>query len=107
VIVCYNVATESPIQSDTLALRNLITEADIKDLNEWSSVSVDQVKKHGGSDLLRLYQGSWTSALQSLYPECTWNATSRKELRDYWKDINNQRAFLDNIRAELSIFLCI
>ena len=51
-------------------------------------------------------------ALNTIYPAHPWDVTKLKNVRKgYWRDITNQRAFLDRLAKRMSIlkqnFMCL
>lgn len=64
--------------------------------NEWYSVNTNKVKSSGGGYILYHYKDSLQKALQSIYPEFEWKPFLFGQVsRNYWKDKNNQRNFMD------------
>lgn len=76
-------------------------------LSDWYTISPDQVKKVGGSDLLNYYS-SLKGALRDLYPGYPWEpkkfaATRLNWPSYYWLDVANQKKFLELIGPKLGI----
>jgi hypothetical protein len=55
----------------------------------------------GGQDIIDKYHGSLRNALRAAYPEHYWKSSRRA--KGYWKDTNNQRAFIQQLATNLSI----
>jgi len=81
--------------------------ANVRQLNEWYSVTKDDIRsKNGGNLFLKKYP-SLPKALKEIYPTYEWD-TERfsKTLRvpkGFWKDHQNQRDALDRIGNELGV----
>merc|ERR1712137_1050983 len=71
---------------------------------DWKSVSVQQVKALGGSQLLRQYP-SLSDALQALYPEhkLTLKDVAKRIPPGYWNNSKNQKNFLDSIASKYNL----
>jgi hypothetical protein len=62
------------------------------------------MKREGGSTLLQTFGGSMQYALKSLYPEHNWNPFKFSSVtKGYWKDIQNQRQFMEYVYNSSSI----
>ena len=74
----------------------LRVELGYKYMDDWYNVVVEDIHKNGGVTLLNYYNGSPSSALQSVYPEHNWvmwrfNPTPN----GFWQKTENQQEFLD------------
>jgi hypothetical protein len=57
-----------------------------------------------GKQLMSAFENSMPKLLKSAYPEFTWDEWHFKELQPlYWKDLHNQRAYLDWIAEQLGM----
>ncbi len=58
----------------------------------------------GAYPLIKRYEGSLIKALITVYPEHNWKEWRFTNVpRNYWKDINHQRKYLDWLGNELQI----
>jgi hypothetical protein len=76
----------------------------VKTLEDWNKITVNQFRQIGGSSgtrLLQIYGNSLDKILKTLYPNHQWKI--KRKPRGYWKNLDNQRAFLDQIRSSLGI----
>ena len=92
------------IENQKEFLEYLFKKFGFKTLDDWYSVKILDVKKNGGSSLLRKYKGSLWTMLKELYPDYNWdlNYLSSKP-RNYWKSIENQRQLFDLLKEKLKI----
>ena len=74
----------------------LADKLDVHSAEEWQKVSVEDLKRHRGYKLLQRYE-SFYDALRLNFPEYEWDvfASRRNVPRNYWKDDENARRFLD------------
>jgi len=76
---------------------------------DWYHVTTREIcKQTGGRSILELYGNSLISAVQILYPEHIWKISlSKKRIdtkpRGYWKDLKNQRQFIDDLAVHLNV----
>jgi hypothetical protein len=79
-------------------------ELGIETQHQWYSISNEDIISMQGTTLLGQHNSSMHRALQYVYPEYEWHGWFFEILpRNYWKDINNQRKFLDWIESEALI----
>jgi hypothetical protein len=103
------------VQNQRRFLDDLAVKLNIKSPEDWYSVKVETVVKLGGTFITRHYDGSLVRgkkkciykvtflALASVYPEHKWNATKTHKPSKYWKDINSQRNYFDNLAVKFRI----
>eukprot|EP01114_Cavostelium_apophysatum_P020910 TRINITY_DN7146_c0_g1_i1.p1 TRINITY_DN7146_c0_g1~~TRINITY_DN7146_c0_g1_i1.p1 ORF type:complete len:487 (-),score=70.02 TRINITY_DN7146_c0_g1_i1:20-1480(-) len=88
-------------------LDSLKEELGISRSSDWGKITVEQMRSKGGIGFLNHFDGSLFKALQSVYPEEIWSVhdfpNAHKVSHSYWKDLKNQRQFLDDLAAELHI----
>jgi len=53
-------------------ITRLAKKLNIQHLDEWYAISVDQVRKHGGSSMLAQHRGSLIGVLRKVYPDHPW-----------------------------------
>ncbi len=71
---------------------------------DWSKINTNTLKLHGAGTLLRFYNGSPIKLLTTIYPEYKWNIHDWNQVpRGHWDNMDNQRAFVDDIGKKLSI----
>jgi hypothetical protein len=73
----------------------------VKTLEDWNNVSKIQFLRVGGALLLEQYDGSLINVLKTLYPDFDWK--TKYKSRSYWKSLDNQCVFLNQIRSSLGI----
>jgi hypothetical protein len=82
----------------------LAEQLGIREYKEWYSVSHGVLTENHGSNLLRLYHGSLPSALQSSYPEYTFNAWQFQYIEyDFWDQQQNVQKFLSWLSEQMNI----
>jgi len=76
----------------------------VKELSDWYKVSNQLLVDHGASGLLTRYGGSLSALLAKLYPDYKWDPMRFSQVpRNYWRSIENQRAYLDSILPKLGM----
>ena len=85
-------------------LDQFCNENNISSPEDWSKISVNQIKEAGGNIILEKYP-SMFAMLEQLYPENKWNIfqTTKKLPSGFWKDEDNQRLYLDHLSKKLKI----
>ena len=88
--------------------------SDIKDLDEWRSVSVQEVKYNGGREWLKRYafyslrlliiryNGSLMEALKDVYPWHNWPETRQRKPPGYWNSPEHSLQFIKSLEQKLS-----
>jgi hypothetical protein len=96
----------------------LITYKEIKEPNDWHSVSVQTVFDYGGrgwlrkynyynfctSDRSKRYNDSLMRALKEVYPDHTWPVKERPVMQDPFEDLTYRKSFIKELESKLSIF---
>ena len=68
-----------------------------KCMEDWYSVTVEDIRKNGGAGLLEgYYHNSPSAALQSIYSEHNWELEKFKNKPTQLRSIKNQRLYLKN-----------
>ena len=76
----------------------------IKEPEDWYSISNQEIIKEGGSGLLAVYSSSLSRALKTVYPEFPWEFGSFKNVpQSYWRSLENQRKFLHFVEKKLNV----
>ena len=71
---------------------------DPDNLDEWHEISTrDVLKLEAGQKLLKVYHGSLAKALKALHP--SFRTTARSY--GFWKNIHNQKEFMDQLAKEV------
>eukprot|EP01027_Heterolobosea_sp_BB2_P018918 GEZU01026579.1.p1 GENE.GEZU01026579.1~~GEZU01026579.1.p1 ORF type:complete len:601 (+),score=135.41 GEZU01026579.1:14-1816(+) len=93
------------INNQRLFMDKVAVDMQVKNFEDWYSVSVKEIIARGGGPLLKdYYENSMLLALQGIYPEHPWQeAGSPRALNGYWNDPKNQRNFLNRIAEELNV----
>src|SRR4051794_7544604 len=79
-------------------LDSLGKKLNIKEINDWYSISMTRINKEGGSVFFQThYENSLWKALQSVYPESEWQPwkDEKQVPLGFWKDKINQRRYFD------------
>ena len=66
-------------------------------LSNWLNVSRYQISSNGGDVLLKFYSNDISSLFRSIYPNYPWNFEGKFKSRKYFKSIENQRKFMDDL----------
>eukprot|EP01027_Heterolobosea_sp_BB2_P018850 GEZU01026495.1.p1 GENE.GEZU01026495.1~~GEZU01026495.1.p1 ORF type:complete len:840 (+),score=185.05 GEZU01026495.1:594-3113(+) len=84
---------------------DLAKDLGLAHLDDWYSVTTQEVSKRGGRGLLNhFYGGSLVRALQSLYPDHPWQVWRFASVpKGFWEDRENHRRFFDHIAQELQL----
>ena len=94
-------------------LEHLAVRLGIKEPRDWCGVSYKKVVDNGGSSLLLRY-GNLKNILIANFPQYSWekwfqdrsdndNSVVNKKKRNYWDDIDNQRAFMDDLGKKIGV----
>src|SRR4051812_390300 len=65
-----------------------------KHLDGFYKVTLRDIQKHGGSQILRYFKNS-AAALKTAYPEHAWNPWKFGKFRSFWAKQHNQKKFFD------------
>jgi hypothetical protein len=79
---------------------------DIKRIDDWYSVSVQEVRENGGKEWMKWFKGSLMRALQDVYPEHNWpvrDQNTHQRPSNDWQNFDNQVKFVKNLEKSLSI----
>lgn len=77
----------------------------INQLDDWYRVSLKDFDNHGGTPLLKRYNGLMLDLLQTLYPNHPWDGWRFNQplTKGYWKDLKHQRHYFDRLAKHLNI----
>jgi hypothetical protein len=77
----------------------------IKEMSDWYNVTVKDLYDIGGASLITTqYKGSPTLLLFKVYPDYNWLPWKFAHIpRNYWRDMKNQRKFVNWAETQLSI----
>jgi len=85
-------------------LEEIGKKLNITKLEDWYGVKYDDIEKKGGRTLLLYHINSVNELLKFHYPDFHWDTTKFVHMRSgYWKNLENQRTFLENIAIDLGI----
>lgn len=71
-------------------------------MEDWYNINIDKVVKHGGRNVLTVYNGSAMRAVQNVYPEHKWLPWKFETVPlGFWEKIDNQRQFFDWLAEQL------
>jgi len=76
----------------------------IRNLDDWYSIKVTSLAPFGASSILKLYGGTLSKLLPSVYPNHPWDVSKFSvKPRKYWSFIENQRKFMDDLGGKFGI----
>jgi len=79
---------------------------EIATVEDWYSLYGNKLaailKEEGGASLLHHYS-SVPNLLKTVYPELKWDDSRFKKPKNYWSNVEHQRAFLSLLSKKLSI----
>ena len=82
----------------------LSKELNINKYEDWYNVTYKDFVNNNGKSLLAIYNHSHIKLITSLFPDYNWLPWKFKNIPNgYWKDLNNQRKFLEQVAIEVGI----
>ena len=95
------------IKNQQIFMDNLFTKLNLNSLEEWFSISQKNFINNGGEKLIEEYKNDMKKLLLNIYPNFPWNLINNKlnylnEI-DYFKSIENQRNYMDNLFKNLNL----
>jgi hypothetical protein len=81
-------------------------ELGYKKLEDFYNISLEDLEKYGAKDIVeKLFDGSLTKTLQSLYPNHKWYSWKfeQKVYSGFWDQTENQKEFMDWLGKEMGI----
>eukprot|EP01114_Cavostelium_apophysatum_P008516 TRINITY_DN2104_c1_g2_i1.p1 TRINITY_DN2104_c1_g2~~TRINITY_DN2104_c1_g2_i1.p1 ORF type:complete len:464 (+),score=142.11 TRINITY_DN2104_c1_g2_i1:652-2043(+) len=85
----------------TAFLTHLSESLGLSSWEDWYQVKVNEIKKHGGGDLLKLYNNSQFRLFSTIFPSHPWN--EQKFHIYYWKLPFNLRSLFYRIAKQLEL----
>jgi hypothetical protein len=83
-------------------LNNLGKQLGFKQIEDWYSITCQQINENGGAGLLSKCGGSPSKMVMSAYSDHKWISTRFSHvLRGYWEIEDNQRNYLDTLGQKL------
>ena len=89
-------------KNQIVLLERISSILDIKEPSDWKNVKWEELKNNGGLTLLSRYK-SIKNMLCILYPDVNWKYIVPSLFKDYYKNIDNRRKFLLNIKEKLNL----
>ena len=80
------------IENQRQFLEDFAKHNQIESLDQWYNVSNGGIRSFGGSRLLGVYNGNFTKALKSIYPDYSWNFLNSQKAHKY--DHINSKEFI-------------
>lgn len=78
------------VDNQRIYLDWLFSQLGYSNMDDWYQLTQEHVMKHGGTRLLSFYNGSHSTALQSIYPQHEWMLWRFHMLpQSYWKKLMN------------------
>ena len=96
----------SSLENQRIFMDKLYKKFGLKSLNDWLSVPKISIRKQGGSVLFdHFYPRDINKLLLTLYPHHNWqfNQLSKFNSRNYFKSLENQRKFMDDLFIKLKL----
>jgi hypothetical protein len=95
----------SKLENQRQFLDSIAAKLNIKDKEEWYSVSYKDVYDRGGNSLIsNCYKGSLTRAIVSIYSDYPWQIWRFRQVpRRFWKNTENLKQFVSHLEAALGI----
>ena len=95
------------IEDQIKFMDNLFIKLNLKSIDDWGFISKNLIRENGGLSLLRFYKGNFTLLLHTIYPNFPMENID-KELKlklklNYFKSIENQKEFLDNLFIKFNL----
>ena len=85
-------------------MNNLYRKWKFQSLDDWLIVNKKMIKRNGGYTLIDIYKNDYKALLSAIYPHHNWNIDRLKyKPIHYWKSIENQRKFLDQLFVKLQL----
>ena len=92
----------SSIDNQRQFLDDLYTTLHLTSLDDWLTVSSNKIIQHGGKNLIEEYNNDRVEMMKSIYPSHRWSLSSHQS-KDYFKSVDNQRRFLDDLFIKLKL----
>eukprot|EP01118_Nematostelium_gracile_P006157 TRINITY_DN1979_c0_g1_i3.p1 TRINITY_DN1979_c0_g1~~TRINITY_DN1979_c0_g1_i3.p1 ORF type:complete len:269 (+),score=45.57 TRINITY_DN1979_c0_g1_i3:142-948(+) len=77
-------------------IKELVKQLNITKMDDWYSITKEQIYKKGGGRLMMKYDNSPSKLIMSMFPEHKWNLFQFHQVpRRMWEDVRLQREFYD------------
>ena len=93
----------SSINNQIIIMERLYYKFQLRSLDEWTEISLNYLKKNGGSFLLKFYSNNQKKMLQKIYPNFPWYFSSKVTPNLLFKSIDFQKKFLDYLFVKLKL----
>ena len=79
----------------------LFNELKFKNMEDWYNINQEIIQNNFGASVLNYYKGSPQKMLEKIYSEIKWIPYKFNLPKGFWKDINNQKEYMDWLFKEL------
>ena len=96
----------SSIENQRNVLQNIFIKLNLKELEDWKKVSLQQLRENGGSFIGRYYSNNFKKLLRTIYPTHNWQFQKEilhKTSRNYFDSFENQKNFMDDLFLKLKL----
>src|SRR5690349_7451007 len=84
------------LQKQRLSMEALGEKLGFKEMKDWYKLTVEIIRKHGGSGLLSKYRNSPPLLVQSVFPDHTWETHQFGTVpKGHWNNVENAREFMN------------
>ena len=84
-------------------MEKLFLKLNLKSIEDWNSVSKEDLIENGGKRLLNHYKNDMKKLLSSLFPDKSHNNINDKFSMEYFQSHSNQLNFMNNLFRELKL----
>ena len=82
---------------------DLYRKLELKCMEDWYSVTLNQIKENGGSTIIKQY-GSLFNALKAVYSDKKWDFCKLNTLpKNFWADPLNHKLFVEHLLQKLNL----
>ena len=98
---------QQSLENQQKKMDELFMKLKLEKLDDWLSVSRQDIKKNGGNLLLLMYGGNIIQLLHTIYPHFAWQFPSLSSLKylpqEHFQSIENQREFMHQLFIKYSL----
>ena len=86
------------LDNQRLFINELGDTLGVKKIDDWYSITTRQIRKLGGGGILKRYNGSLYTLLQTVYPDYQWITLNNKTVpQHFWSNIENMKIILHSL----------
>ena len=94
-----NMKSIGDIEHQRKRMSEIFHQLHLSKVDDWLTISIEQMKKNGGGDLLIKYKSKMRELLLAIYPSHPWHF----QPQSFYSSLSNQRLFLDNLFTKLKL----